>query len=111
MKRSTLIFSSLLVAPFIAPFVVLGSFYFISPKSVIVVDKPYRTLRIDNPLFQAGNVTISEERIDYETLYLFSNPFTLEERLSVYYCKGEKYTFRRFGIREILYSSVSRLTL
>ncbi|MDR1557038.1 MAG: hypothetical protein LBS88_08425 [Tannerellaceae bacterium] len=85
MKRSTLIISILLATLFVAPFIVAGYFFFFSSESVVLTNRSYRILRIDNPSLQAEDVVISEEPANDNT----SRPFIRKEYHSLYY-KGKK---------------------
>ena len=86
MKRSTLVFASLLAALFIAPFVVAGSYYFfLAEDAVVLVDRHYRVLRINNPSLQSGDVVLSTEDVREGTLRSFAR----RDSRTLYY-KGKK---------------------
>ncbi|MDR1645654.1 MAG: hypothetical protein LBS05_07530 [Tannerellaceae bacterium] len=72
MKRSTIIFSSLLVVLFVSPFVVLACFYFFFSEPAAVVAKPFRTLRIENPSLEMKDVHCIMESTDDRSLSAFA---------------------------------------
>jgi hypothetical protein len=86
MKLSTLVFISLLAALFIAPFLVAGSYYFFpAGEPVVVVNKDYRVLRINNPSLKRADVVISAEDVKRSTLRSYSR----KESRTLYYLAGK----------------------
>jgi hypothetical protein len=86
MKRSTLIVVVLLVALFVAPFLV-AAYYYLIPSSdpVVVVDKYYRILSIENPSLSATDVIVGAEWVENETI----RSLAAQEDYTLYY-KGKK---------------------
>lgn len=88
MKLSALVFTGLLAALFIAPFLVAGVYYFFPVcEPVVVVNKDYRVLRINNPSLGSGDVLISAEDVKTGSFRSYSR----KEARALYYEGKIKY--------------------
>ncbi|MDR1500535.1 MAG: hypothetical protein LBI58_06090 [Tannerellaceae bacterium] len=101
MKRSTFIFALLLVALFVAPFIVAGIFNLISPdENVVMVKWHYPVIWIDNPSLKAADVNIAVNSVNDRTQRWSS---VIDAGKMYYYRGNERYHPSVRSERDTLY--------